>query len=141
MPSTADQRVQSPAPQQPGDQQQQQLLTSPSFRYLLQQSPQQDTNAASTAAAGDSTTAQASAQRQQQQQKEQQKAAGSGKEGQAQANLGVVEVALWWAPTRRSHGFDVAERVSFCLLPGEVKVCFWVVCTRSTSVQLLLGHV
>ncbi|KAF8062936.1 RASA4 [Scenedesmus sp. PABB004] len=36
--------------------------------------------------------------------------------------LGTVRVALWWAPTWRSHAFDVAERVSFCLLPGEVKV-------------------
>jgi hypothetical protein len=34
-----------------------------------------------------------------------------------------VRVALWWAPTwRHHHAFDVAERVSFCLLPGELKV-------------------
>lgn len=38
--------------------------------------------------------------------------------------LGTVRVALWWAPTWRNHAFDVAEKVSFCLLPGEVKVSF-----------------
>lgn len=36
--------------------------------------------------------------------------------------LGIVRVALWWAPTWRNHAFDVAEKVSFCLLPGEIKV-------------------
>ncbi|WIA40031.1 hypothetical protein OEZ86_013454 [Tetradesmus obliquus] len=40
-----------------------------------------------------------------------------------QPELGTVRVALWWAPTwRHHHAFDVAERVSFCLLPGEIKV-------------------
>eukprot|EP00877_Chromochloris_zofingiensis_P014365 jgi/Chrzof1/9182/Cz03g38290.t1 len=36
--------------------------------------------------------------------------------------LGDVHVALWWAPSRAQHAFDVIERCSFSLLPGEAKV-------------------
>jgi hypothetical protein len=81
------------------------LLSQPSLRHFLQD------RRSGAGAAG-----------QQQQQPKQQV-----QELQASSSsvpeLGTVRVALWWSPTwRHHHAFDVAERVSFCLLPGELKV-------------------
>jgi hypothetical protein len=78
------------------------LLSQPSLRHYLQEKR---------------SGAAAAAVSQQQQTQQQQQSSSSVPE------LGTVRVALWWAPTwRHHHAFDVAERVSFCLLPGELKV-------------------
>ncbi|GBF90564.1 hypothetical protein Rsub_03136 [Raphidocelis subcapitata] len=37
-------------------------------------------------------------------------------------SVGQLQVAVWWAPARPPLAADVAERCSFCLLPGEAKV-------------------
>lgn len=91
------------------------LLSQPSLRHYLQERK----SGLGAAAAG---------QQQQKQQQQPGKQDGSGgNDGGGSSSypqLGTVRVALWWAPTWRHHAFDVnvAERVSFCLLPGEVKV-------------------
>jgi hypothetical protein len=90
-------------------------------RYLLNQ--QQEPAAAAAVPTSPEPTAPTSAHKQQQQQKEKDKQQKQGtKDAPVVVELGSVGVALWWEPTRRSHGMGVAERVSFCLLPGEVKV-------------------
>jgi hypothetical protein len=100
-------------------------------RYLLQ-SPQPEQQPATAAAsssppptaAGADAAPPGSAQKQQQKEKQREKkqAASSGKDAVTVVQLGSVGVALWWEPTRHSHDLGVVERVSFCLLPGEVKV-------------------
>lgn len=103
-------------------------------RYLLQSpqpQPEHETASSSAATATDAAPP-GSAQKQQQQQKEKQQkekqqkekqqAVSSSKDAVTVVQLGSVGVALWWEPTRHSHDLGVVERVSFCLLPGEVKV-------------------
>ncbi|WIA19754.1 hypothetical protein OEZ85_005670 [Tetradesmus obliquus] len=82
------------------------LLTQPSLRHYLQEKR-----------GGNKQQQQPKQQHPQQQPPQQQQLQPQ------QPELGTVRVALWWAPTwRHHHAFDVAERVSFCLLPGEIKV-------------------
>jgi hypothetical protein len=139
--------LQSLPQQQQQQQEQEQLLTSPSLKYLLQQQPESDSSpskATAAAPAGSQDTPvpgsaqkakhlqqQQQQQQQEKQQKEKQQREQQQKEKERQkkeppaavaVELGSVSVALWWEPTRRSSGLGVAERVSFCLLPGEVKV-------------------
>lgn len=78
---------------------------------------------AAAASAGADAAPPGSAHKQQAKQKDKQQAAASSKDAVTVApELGSIGVALWWEPTRHSHGQGVVERVSFCLLPGEVKV-------------------
>jgi hypothetical protein len=134
------------SPQQQQQQLEQQLLTSPSLKYLLQQPADSDSSPTRSAAPVLSLPGSAQKQQQQQQQEKQQKEKQQREKQQREkqqkekqqkekekhkkdsgaaavaVELGSISVALWWEPTRRSSGLGVAERVSFCLLPGEVKV-------------------
>jgi hypothetical protein len=85
------------------------LLLQPSLRHYLQEKR----SGAAAAAGGQKQQSKQQPHAQQQQQQI----------SSSVPELGTVHVALWWAPTwRHHHAFDVAERVSFCLLPGELKV-------------------
>lgn len=100
-------------------QQQQQLMTSPSLRHLLQ-TQQQHQQQEGPDPARHTIHEQWHGP---QQQRQQHAPAVNGKAAGCAVALGSVIISVWWAPTRRSHGCDMAERVSFCLLPGEIKVC------------------
>ena len=119
-------------------------------RYLLQ-SPQPQPEHETAAASAESSAAAAppgSAQKQQQQQKEKQQkekqqkekqqAVSSSKDAVTVVQLGSVGVALWWEPTRHSHDLGVVERVSFCLLPGEVKVRKQIIVSACCCMDVLI---
>jgi hypothetical protein len=125
-------------------------------RYLLQSpqpQPEHETAAAaaaaSSAAAATDAAPPGSAQKQQQQQqkekqqkekqqKEKQQAVSSSKDAVTVVQLGSVGVALWWEPTRHSHDLGVVERVSFCLLPGEVKVRKQIIVSACCCMNVLI---